>query len=462
MTRRAAVVSIGDELVLGQALDTNAVWISARLTDAGWLVAEHLTLADDLPQIASALRRLAASGFELAVVTGGLGPTPDDLTRAALADATGSQLVEDAGALEFLEGIEKRRGRELTPERRLQALRPAAARIVHNPVGTAPGLAAAVPAPAPDGREPARLAVFCLPGPPREMHPMFDDAVGSFLAAARDADRRAGREPRAVATRTLRCIGVPEADAAAALGDLLARGSNPEVGTTASDGVVSVRIRATGSAEESARLADEAAAAARERLGDAVFGQGDDTIAGVVLAMLRERGDRLVVAESCTAGLLAAMVADVPGSSDALLGGWIAYANEMKSAELAVEPGVIGASGAVSEPVAFAMARGALERAPATGHSGATHALSITGVAGPGHGEKPPGTVWIGRASSAADGGPADAEARLFRIAGDRSDVRTRSATTALTMLLDHLRGVRRELTWEIGTSEKQEAKSEQ
>ncbi len=424
--RTAAVVAIGDELMLGQKTDTNSAWISDRLTGLGVRVEEHATVADETPRIVETLARLAGR-VDLLIVTGGLGPTADDLTREALAAAMGEELIEDAEALDALRAWFRGRGREMPAPNRVQAMRPASARCLDNPNGTAPGLAGRI------GSGETACDVFCLPGPPREMTPMFE----SFVAPAIRCD--AGH---VVATRTLHSFGLGESDVAARLGELMDRDRNPLVGTTASLGVVTCRLRFEGEASDAdaqSRL-DAAAGEVRERLGDVVFAEGGEqgeALARAVLDRLRERGERLVCVESCTGGLLGELITRVPGSSDVLLGGWVTYSNEMKSAAVGVRPETLEGVGAVSREVAVEMAEGGLAASKSAG--GAQHALAITGVAGPGGGsdEKPVGTVWIARASRGAA-----TDVRRFRFRGGRDAVRHWSANAALGMLRLTLDGV--------------------
>jgi nicotinamide-nucleotide amidase len=429
---RAAILSIGDELAIGQSLDTNAMWIAERCTARGIRVVEHRTVADDLAELTRAITELAAR-VPVVIATGGLGPTADDLTRQALADAMRESLVEDPQALARLEEIERTRGRTLTPQRRAQALRPMSARCIPNPNGTAPGLAATIAA------ERHACDVFFLPGPPREMHPMFDAFVAPAL-----------RPPggRVVRTRLIRTFGLPEADAGARLGDLMRRDANPLIGTTASGGIVTVRIRAEGEAAWADAATDTAEAAVLAAVGDFVFATGERTLSEAVLDSLRARSERMVVAESCTSGLLGAMVGAIPGASDCFLGGYIAYANTLKRMDLGVPLRILDGPGAVSMEAAIEMAQGGLRRNPR-----AHHALSITGIAGP-TGEtpgKPVGTVFIARASRLNNSAHAPVDARRFLIAGDRDDIRERSAVTALGMLWHHLaHATTPKLLWQI------------
>jgi len=422
--RTAAILSIGDELTLGQNLDTNSQWLAQRLVAMGVIPIEHATVADDMPSTRDAIVRLAAAA-DVVIATGGLGPTADDLTRNALAAAMDQPLAEDAEALEHLRSLYS--GREMPTINRVQAMRPMGGRILANPVGSAPGLHGAVRAGDPAvGRE---VDVFCLPGPPREMRPMFEASVAPALRPDPE---------QVVRVRALHTVGLGESDVATRLGNLMSRSCNPLIGTTASKAVVSCRIRYTGPGPAAA--AQEAVAAAetavRERVGPYVFGADDETLAGAVLGLLIGRGKRLATVESCTGGLLGALLTEVPGSSAAYAGGWVTYTNELKQSLVGVPAELFGPGrpGAVSREVAGAMARGGLER------SGADYCLSITGIAGPegGSAEKPVGTVWI---ALAGPGG--EVECRRFAFLGERANVRDWSSRSALGMLRFELVGAR-------------------
>lgn len=415
--RRAAILAMGDELSLGQKLDTNSRWLAQQLVDRGIVPVEHVTLPDDMDVTVRALRRLAEC-VDLIISTGGLGPTPDDLTRRALASAAGDVLVEDSDSLEQIKRWFLGRGREMPPMNRVQALRPSRSKMIANPNGTAPGITGSIVS---DGHS---CDVFCLPGPPGEMAPMFESAVVPALRAAAD---------KAVRVRIFQTIGMGESDVATRLGDLMARDRNPLVGTTASGGVISIRVRYEGPIENAEREIDRTAAIVRERVGDIVFAEGESTIAEAVVRELKRRAEKLVVVESCTGGMLGSMIADVPGASEVFVGGWITYGNEVKTSQVRVPPRFIAEHGAVSRQVADAMARGGLESIDAN------HCLSITGVAGPGGGtpEKPVGTVWI----SLQFGTNPVTDTRRFKMTGDRTAIREWSARSALAMLWYHLAG---------------------
>ncbi|USN99007.1 MAG: CinA family nicotinamide mononucleotide deamidase-related protein [Phycisphaeraceae bacterium] len=424
--RTAAILSIGDELTLGQTLDTNSKWIADRLFARGVRVVEHATVEDDLVRITAAIERLAGEN-DLLVCTGGLGPTLDDLTRDSLARVLGEPLEEDAAAMAAVAAWFEGRG-GMPESNRVQALRPASARFLENPNGTAPGLAAWC--------ERLGADIFCLPGPPHEMTPMLDSFV---LPAVRRAD---GRVTHA---RIILTFGVGESRIAERLGALMDRDREsrglPVVGTTASRGVVACRLRCDAASDAEARVAlDEVEAEIGGRLGPAVFDHRDlaagdsgdvtDALPRALVDLLRERGERLAVVESCTGGLLGGEITKVAGSSDVFVGGWQTYSNEMKAAMVGVPAELIAREGAVSAACALAMAQGGLERCEAD------HVMAITGVAGPGggSGDKPVGTVYMARASR--DGSD---EVRRFLFRGGREAVRAWSLRMAIGVLRLHL-----------------------
>ncbi len=415
----AALISIGDELILGQILDTNAAYLADQLTQASLPCAEHLTLSDDEVRLAAAIERLASDpAIGIIVITGGLGPTADDLTREALARAMGEALVEDPAGAEDLKRWFHDRGHRMPEPNKKQALRPASAQLLPNERGTAPGLRARY----------LNTDIFVLPGVPHEMKHMFETLVLPALA-------RAGEQ--VIRTLAIRCFGLGESSLAERLGDLMDRERNPTVGTTASEGIISIRIRAVGpphDPHEVDAIVAKTAARVEEIAGVYAFGRDDDTLASVTLDLLKERGETVAVAESCTGGLLGSMFTEVAGSSAAFLGGYLTYTNELKMQELSVPSAYFDEDGpgAVSKETAIAMAEGARQR------TGATHGLGITGIAGPdgGTADKPVGTVCIALASREHE-----TRVRQFDFTGSRSIIRDRSAKAALVMLLWRLRG---------------------
>lgn len=417
--RRAAILSIGDELTLGQKLDTNARWLSQQLVDLGISIIEHITVPDDLDAHVAALDRLA-NRCDLIISSGGLGPTADDLTREAIAVASSDSLVHDPDGERQIRAWFAARGRAPASINMVQAQRPSRGALLENRHGTAPGLFACIESAS------HRCDVYCLPGPPREMMPMFEAAVRSNLRPPSD---------RVIETRVLHSVGIGESDLAQRLGSLMDRANVPLVGTTASGGVVSVRIRYEGEAprEQARAMVETAVQRVAQLAGEYVFGEGIDTLASVVLNRLKESGQTIAVVESCTGGMLGEELTAIPGSSECVLGGWITYSNQMKQAQIGVPAQLFSSSGpgAVSREVARAMARGGRER------SGASIAVSITGVAGPDGGTpaKPVGTVWI--SLSHAQG----SDTRRFSMAGDRASIRSWSCTAALAMAWQHLAG---------------------
>lgn len=406
-----AILAIGDELTCGERVDTNSAWIAARAADRGVRTIEHRTAGDDLARIAGAIRELTDVARVL-VITGGLGPTLDDLTRQALAAVLDEPLIEDPQALADLRAWYAGRSRPMPASNAVQALRPRSARCLANPNGTAPGLAASV----------GHSRVFCLPGPPREMMPMFDREV--LPAFAVDPEHT-------VHVRTVPTFGLGESAVADLLGPLMDRSRNPLVGTTASGGIVTCRVRYTGPERDASSLLDETVAQIKQRLGPAVLCDHDAHDDGLVLVrvvtdLLRARSETVSVVESCTGGLLGEMLTRLPGSSDVFVGGLLTYSNELKARLAGVDPALITSHGAVSSEVAMAMAAGGLER------TGADHTLAITGIAGPDGGTeaKPVGMVCIALASARSG-----VFARMFRFRGGRDVVRQWAAVSALGVL---------------------------
>jgi nicotinamide-nucleotide amidase len=426
---QASILAIGDELTLGQCVDTNSAWLAEQLLARSVETREHRTVGDDRAAIAAAIRELAGAS-DLLLITGGLGPTEDDVTREGLADVLtpGRELVTDEAAVAEIRRWFDGRGSRM-PERNLvQALRPETARCLPNPRGTAPGLAA----------ERDGCLIFALPGPPREMQPMFREHVIAALKTAQSDDH-------VILTAKVNAYGVGESSAAEKIITMTARDRNPLVGTTASEGIISARIRATGTAAEAQRLIDETIERVERAWKPFAFSRSDTALPEAVGRLLRDAGRTVVTAESCTGGWLGKLIVDIPGSSDYYLGGWVTYTNAMKTACLGVEPRLFGEFGAVSEQVAAAMAESALAA------GGSDHALSITGIAGPepSEGGKPAGLVYIGLASRRGDS--VETCVRRFRFPGERGTVRDRSCKSALQMLRFELigEGQRRPMLWE-------------
>jgi len=419
---RTIIISIGDELVLGQVVDTNAAWLSERLVELGIVPEYHQAVPDNLAAIAETIK-LAAQKADFIIVTGGLGPTPDDLTRQAMAAVAGVKLVLHGPSLKKLETFFKERGRVMSENNRVQAMFPKGADVLDNPIGTAPGFRIVF----------EKATIVVMPGVPKEMKLMFERHIVPMLTT-RNAWLKIKSRSK-VMTFKLNVFGVGESLVAEKLGKLMRRDRNPLVGTTVSAGIVAVRIRGefiggkTGARDPALPAMRKTADKIKCLLGDAVFSENDVSLAEVVGKMLRSARKTVVTAESCTAGLLAAMLTETPGSSAYFLGGWVVYSNKMKTENLAVPADLIIKEGAVSEPVARKMAEGALER------SSADYALALTGIAGPAGGskEKPVGTVWIALAEK--KGGGIKTYAERFLFPGDRVSVRERAAKSAMNIL---------------------------
>lgn len=403
---KAVIISIGDELVLGQTVDSNSAWLSARLAEYGIMTAYHKTLPDDIETCKLAFME-AAGTADLSLVTGGLGPTDDDLTRQALAGAMGVELVTDSHALGKIRAFFEKLGREMPARNAIQATHPAGAVMIENTCGTAPGIKARL----------GNCAFFVMPGVPHEMKTMFETTIAPFLAESGS---------KVILTHRIDTFGRGESTVATLLDELMARDRNPLVGTTASDGIVSVRIRCEShSHSEAARLIGETNEEIKKRLGDIIFGENGIQIQQAVACLLLQSGKTVATAESCTGGLIGKMLTDTPGSSAFYKCGWVTYSNEMKEKLLGVNPETLKTHGAVSDRTAAEMAENARKT------SNADYAISATGIAGPDGGseEKPVGTVWIGLASNLC----VKTEKLLFP--GDRQSVRDRTAKTALNIL---------------------------
>jgi nicotinamide-nucleotide amidase len=418
VSARAGIVVTGTEVLTGRIQDRNGPWIADRLLELGVELA-HITICGDRPaDIEAQLRFMADEGVDLIVTSGGLGPTADDMTVEVVARFTGRELVLDDELEERIANILKRlMGRNpallepgsfdsIRAANRKQALIPAGSEVL-DPVGTAPGVVV-----------PGKPAVVVLPGPPRELQPMWQKAIQTSAAQEAIAGRTVYRQ------ETIRMFGLPESGLAETLRD--AEKSVPgfeqlEITTCLRRGEIEMVTRYEPDAADTyAQLTK----LLREKHGPQLYSENGSHVDDLVARLLA--GRRIATAESCTAGLLAARLTDRPGSSDYVMGGVVSYSNEAKADLLGVDPALIKQHGAVSEPVAEAMAAGALQR------FGADTAVSITGIAGPGGGtpEKPVGTVCF--TVKLANG---DTVTRTLQLPGNRSDIRERSTTVAMHML---------------------------
>ena len=406
----AEILCIGTELLLGNITNGNARWIAEQLAALGVPHHRQLVVGDNRERLIAELQA-AAGRCRVLITTGGLGPTPDDLTTEAIAAAFGTPLVEHPQVWAEIQARLAARGRPCAASNRRQAYLPEGAELLPNPTGTAPGM---IWSPRPG------FTILTFPGVPSEMRAMWQATAAPWLQAA-------GLAEGVFASRMLRFWGVGESNLAEQMADLL-EGSNPTVAPYAGAGEVKLRITArAASTPEAEALLAPVEAEIRARAGKACFGADDDSLAAVVLQLLRQRGQSLAVAESCTGGGLGAALAAVPGASDVWLGGVIAYANSVKQGLLGVPAELLQAHGAVSDPVAQAMAEGA-RRA-----TGADWALAITGVAGPGGGSdaKPVGLVHL--AVAGPDG--CSSEGVRFGASRGREWIQTLAAGEALNRL---------------------------
>lgn len=400
------IVSVGSEIVSGRIADTNAAYLASRLGDLGFRVNRHSAADDRYAELAALLREVAARA-DLAVVTGGLGPTRDDLTREVVAELVGAQLVEDALARENIVAIFAARGGTPSESNYKQALAPRGSRVIQNPTGTACGMDLRI----------GRCRIFCLPGVPSEMKVMFERDVVPAVRSLSGQVRR---------VRSLHTFGMAESVIGERLHDMMAEEANPELATQASEGVITLRLTANAPAPDIAdRLIETAEREVRRRIGNVIFGTDGCTLPMAVARLLEMRSMKLAIAESCTGGEIAARLTDVPGISRFLIEGIVAYANDAKIRRLGVPAELIEREGAVSRPVAEAMALGMRQT------SGADVALSVTGIAGPGGGtpQKPVGLVFFALADAQ---GVRSEEAN---IRGEREIIRNRATKRALNML---------------------------
>jgi nicotinamide-nucleotide amidase len=411
---RAEILAVGSELLTPLRSDTNALWITERLVDVGVEVGARTTVADD-PALLESAFRTALSRAEVVISTGGLGPTEDDLTREAAAAALGRRLLRDPAVMEALKARFARYLRQMAPNNEKQADVIEGARVLVNPRGSAPGLLV----------EDGGRTVVLLPGPPSEMKPMFEEQVLPLLHA-----RTGGA---VLKTRVLKIASMSESEVDHRVAPLYQTFTNPRTTILSAPGQVELHLTASGAsaAEADARI-ESLASGIRELLGGRVFSEDGRELPSVLGALLRERGLSLAVAESCTGGLLAARLTDVPGSSAWFERGFVTYSNRAKVDELGVGPELIEAEGAVSEAVAAAMAAGARRAA------GTDVGVGITGIAGPdgGTADKPVGLVFI------ALDGVAGTRTRRALFPGDRERVRHQATQAALEMLRRGLLGL--------------------
>jgi nicotinamide-nucleotide amidase len=401
--REAAIITVGSELVEGLRIDTNTAEIARDISPLGFGVAEAVSIGDDVERLAAAISRMT-SAYALVIVTGGLGPTHDDITRDAASRALGVELRPDSRLVEFLQQFVSRHKNPESREQLLsQALVLQGARILEPTTGTAAGQVAATPA--------GQLVL--LPGPPSEMRPMLTAALSSY-------------DPVRALPRELGVTGMPESDAQHAAQAALAEYSGIQLTVLAKPGDVRVILLDDGAGEGA--LA-RAAADVAEELGEACYSDDGATLAEVVIREATARDVTIAVAESCTGGMVAAALTDVAGSSAVFFGGVVAYSNKSKTDILGVDPIVLRQHGAVSQAVAELMAIGVRDR------FNADVCVSVTGVAGPtgGTAEKPVGTVWFG--VQAPFGTGSSRQTSVGWTGASRAAIRARATSYALNLI---------------------------
>ena len=370
---KTAILSVGTEILFGQIVNTNTVYLSQQMNMLGFDVMYHYTVGDN-PKRVEEMIDLAFQDCDLILTTGGLGPTQDDLTKEVACKALDDTLVMMDDVLEEITKYFKTLGREMTENNKKQAIMPSRATVFHNDAGTAPGFALEK-----DGKY-----IICMPGPPREMKRMFQKSVVPFLQSMIDG---------ALYYRQIRFFGIGESMLETQLLDLIDNQTDPTLATYAKEGEYSLRIASKRATEEEAEHAvDEMLEKVKERVGHYIYSCDDEELAQVVADRLMEQGLTLSSAESCTGGMFASTMTDIPGISQCFDRGLVTYSNQAKMEELGVSAGTLEKFGAVSEETALEMVEG-LKRV-----SGSDVCISVTGIAGPGGGseEKPVGLVYIG------------------------------------------------------------------
>ena len=410
----AEILTIGDEILRGEIIDSNKAFLSDRLLGLDIECHYQTSVRDDPSHMTEAFVR-AVGRCGVVLVSGGLGPTRDDLTAQVLADTFGRELRLDEASLATIRSFFASVGREMSDNNAKQAYFPAGADVLANPIGTAPGFAI----------EEQGTLIFCLPGVPRELHLMMDEQVLPRLSAR---GRGSGRVVRAALLRT---FGVGESSLDAELKDIAA-GSDVSLGfrTSFPDNFLRPTARGT-SAEEAEATLTELVGAIRDRLGAIIYSEDDESLESVAGRLLRDHRKSIAVAESCTGGLIAQKITDVAGSSEYFMGGVVAYSNAAKSSLLGVPEALLREHGAVSEPVVRAMAEAVRER------FGADFGVATTGISGPGGGseEKPVGLVFV----ALSDGDETHAESFVFPL--DRMRHRALTAQVALDWVRRKLAG---------------------
>ncbi|HHW67907.1 MAG: nicotinamide-nucleotide amidase [Epulopiscium sp.] len=400
----AEILAVGTELLLGDIVNTNAQYIARRLADIGVNVYYQSVVGDNESRLYKSFE-LALERADIVITTGGLGPTNDDLTKETAAAIAGKPLVLDQKSLEWIESYFSKLGRKMTENNRKQAYFPEGSVIFHNEYGTAPGCAIEV----------GKKKIILLPGPPREMKPMFENSVIPYLTQFQDG---------VLVSKVLRICGLGESQVVDMLKDIIDAQTNPTIAPYAKTGEVTLRITSKAKTrDEASKKIFPVEEKIRNILGNHIYGEGEDTtLESVVAEMLIRHNKTIAVAESCTGGLLAARLVNYPGISSVFMEGAVTYSNASKIRQLSVKEETLSKYGAVSKETAEEMAKGICQSA------GTDIGISTTGIAGPGGGsaEKPVGLVYSG---VCIDG---EVFSKKFSFTGDRQNIRERTVISVL------------------------------
>ncbi len=403
---KCEIIAVGNELLFGDTLNTNANFLSKEIFNLGISVTKHTAVGDNVDDLKLALD-VARKSNDIIILSGGLGPTDDDLTKETLTDFIGDKLVVDDESLELINEFFKSRNRTMSDNNKKQAFRPATGICLQNEQGTAPGIYVKKDA----------VHYFLLPGPPRQLKPMFYNRAVPILKELSN---------KVIYSKTISVTGIGESSAASMLGDLLTNDANPMVAPYAKPGTVNFKITAYASDMDSAKkLVADKRRELHSVLKDYIFSEERETLEEVIIKEMKKAGKTLSIAESCTGGMVASRVVGVSGASSVFKSGFITYSNESKTKFLDVKEETIKKFGAVSEECALEMAKGAMKSAASD------YGLSVTGIAGPTGGteEKPVGTVFICVCSK--DGH----QITKYNMPGDRNKVRKYSSASALNQL---------------------------
>ncbi|MEW6212259.1 MAG: competence/damage-inducible protein A [Acidobacteriota bacterium] len=404
---KAEIIAIGSELLTPHRIDTNSLWLTARLNSIGIQVHIKTVVGDDEARLEETIRD-ALRRSDIIIATGGLGPTEDDVTRKVFSRVTSRQLVLDYDVLAAIRQRLTSRGYKMTPNNERQALIPRGAVVLPNPNGTAPGIK----------MEQEGKLIFLLPGPPRENQPMYDDYVMPDLERKSHGVR--------IATRVLKVVGIGESQLDDKIAPIYNQYTNPTTTILFTDSEIEIHLTASAaSLERAEEIVEELTDKLEEAIGDNLYSTRGESLEQVIGDRLRVKRYTIATAESCTGGLVAERITSVAGASDYFIGSIVSYSNEAKMRLLGVPAELLEKHGPVSGEVAEAMARGVKE------WTGATIGVSVTGLAGPGGGSEavPVGTVYVGIAD---DVGSAN---RRMMLPGDRHLIRWRASTAALEMI---------------------------